>query len=160
MSNDRRTWVPGLCLLAAVLLFVSGSVAATGATQPHQSDLTAAVYTGQPKAPLSLADVGMSDIVSQTFEFTGAFPTGWQTYDNITRSPGSVYLLTYSWSTTDYTHAQGTRSATAVGPSAGSVFLPEAVYSDAVDSWLVFPVDLTRVWQAQMDFAYLSASAM
>ncbi len=159
MSNHQRGWVVSVCLLVAALLFMGGSVAATGAAQPYQSDLTASVYASQPKAPLSLLGVGMSDLISQTFEFTGAFPTEWQTYDNITRSPGVVYPLTYTWSTTDYTRAQGTRSAVAVGPNAGSVFLPGTVYTDPVDSWMVLPVDLSSVWQAQMDFAYLKPSA-
>ena len=159
MSNHQPTWILGVCLLAAALLFVSGSVAAAGSAQPFSSGVTAPVPADLPKSPMATADVGMSDLLTQTFEFTGTFPAGWQTYDNITPSPGSVYPLTYSWSTTDYTQAQGTRSAVAVGPNAGSAFLPGTVYTDPVDSWMVFPVDLSSVWQAQMDFAYLKPSA-
>jgi uncharacterized repeat protein (TIGR01451 family) len=47
----------------------------------------------------------------------------------------------------------------AVAPKVGSVFLPGVVYTDPVDSWLVFPIDLSSVWQARMDFAYLKPSA-
>lgn len=158
MSELQRTWVFCLCLLAAAMLFVSGSVAARGLTQPQPSDLTAPVLAVPLKLPTAVEDIGMSDRVSQTFEFTDTFPTGWQTYDKIARAPGS-YVLSYSWTTTDYTRAQGTRSAVAVGPNAGSAFLPGTVYTDPVDSWMVLPVDLSPVWQAQMDFAYLKPSA-
>jgi uncharacterized repeat protein (TIGR01451 family) len=157
MSNDQRMWILVVCLMAA-LLFASESATAVAVPQPFQSGL-AAPNSATSNLPASSANVGMSDLVSQTFEFTGAFPAGWQSYDNVTRAPGTVYLLTYSWSTTDYTRSQGTRSATAVGPNAGSVFLPGTVYSDPVDSWMVFPVDLSPAWQAQMDFAYLKPSA-
>ncbi len=86
-----------------------------------------------------------------TFEFTGTFPAGWQSYDNIVRTPGTVYLLTYAWGTTTYTRTEGTRSAAAVVPNTGSAFLPGATYTDPVDSWMVFPLDLTRAWQARND---------
>ncbi len=52
MSSHQRTWVFSLCLLAAALLLVSGSVAATSAAHLPQSDLTAPGYAGQPRVTL------------------------------------------------------------------------------------------------------------
>jgi uncharacterized repeat protein (TIGR01451 family) len=103
------------------------------------------------------ADVGKSDLMSQTFEFTGDFPAGWQTFSAISQTISGTVTGDYFWSTTAYTSAEGARSAIALqGGVNGSVLTDTATFTDPVDSWLVYgPVSLSSVWQAELDWKYL-----
>jgi len=89
----------------------------------------------------------MRELMSQTFEFADAFPVGWQAYA-VTYTLETANL-NYVWATTTYTQFEGARSAIAVG------LTDTTSYTDAVDAWMVYgPVDLSAVWQAQLDFWY------
>jgi len=157
MSGRTNRWLLCLGLLVMGMLLAGGTMT-TGAAQPRNaawpirieqvSPLASDVES--PQAP-ALTSVGMGDFMSQTFEFAGAFPAGWQVYDAI--SPTVGYYL---WSTTTITSAEGTHSAAAaLGGVLGATLTPTADYAAAVDSWMVYgPVNLGPVWQAQLAFAY------
>ena len=157
MSGRTNRWLLCLGLLVMGMLLAGGTMT-TGAAQPRNaawpirieqvSPLASDVES--PQAP-ALTSVGMGDFMSQTFEFAGAFPAGWQVYDAI--SPTVGYYL---WSTTTITSAEGTHSAAAaLGGVLGATLTDTADYAAAVDSWMVYgPVNLGPVWQAQLAFAY------
>jgi uncharacterized repeat protein (TIGR01451 family) len=158
MSGRTNRWLLCLGLLVMGMLLAGGTVT-TGAAQPRNaagpirieqvSPLASEVES--PQAP-ALTSVGMGDLMSQTFEFGGAFPAGWQVYDAISPTVG----LDYFWSTTAFTRAEGASSAVAVqGGLDGATLTDTADYTAAVDSWMVYgPVSLASVWQAQLGFAY------
>ena len=108
MSHRTERWLFCLGLLVMAMLLVGGSAAATDPTQPR--DLAWPTQTGRVSAPAAPASVGMSDLMSQTFEFSGGFPPGWRVYDAISQSTG----LDYYWGSTVYTRAEGAHSASAV----------------------------------------------
>ncbi len=140
-----------LGLLVVALLLIGESVVATASPSPtatkghaFESPLSS---VHQPAASLSPAAVGMRELMSQTFEFADAFPVGWQAYA-VTYTLDTANL-NYVWATTTYTQFEGARSAIAVG------LTDTTSYTDAVDAWMVYgPVDLSAVWQAQLDFWY------
>jgi len=155
MSNRTTRWMLCLGLVVMGMLLAGETISATGAAQPRDA---ASLTFNRPSSPASdakasrtAAAVGMGDLMSQTFEFVGAFPSGWQVYDAISPTVGN-----YLWSTTTITSAEDTHSAAAaLGGVSGATLTPTADYAAAVDSWMVYgPVSLARVWQAQLDFAY------
>ena len=164
MSNRTQWWT--LCLAAAALLFLSGNVIAANSKPPSPSvsavsypasQSPAFAHSAIAAAPLIPADVGKSDLMSQTFEFTGTFPARWQTYSAISQTISGTVTGDYFWSTTAYTSAEGTYSAIAMrGGVNGSVLTATATFTDPVDAWLVYgPVSLASVWQAELDWEYL-----
>lgn len=157
VTNQTNRWLLCLCILGIGLLFVSGSVAATGLPQPRAPERPASVEymtipsdASAPRSLAAVASIGMGDLVTQTFE--SALSSGWRVYDAISPAVG----LDYYWGTTSYTRAEGAHSALAVCDGRDGATLTEtASYTAAVDSWMVYgPVRLTSAWQAQLDFWY------
>jgi uncharacterized repeat protein (TIGR01451 family) len=139
----------GLSLLIVGTLLISGSVMAIGREQVTTS---AAPYD---RGAQTVATVGMSELMSQTFEFIGTWPAGWQVYDTFTHTFGTN-VFNYSWMTTNYTQVEGARSAVAIGLLNGSPLTDTAIYTEPVDVWMIYgPVNLASTWQSRLDWKYL-----
>ena len=77
MSHRMHVWMLILSLSILGVLFAGGNVAATGISQPHVAGR--ALVQSPPEWSASRSQTpttpGMSDLMSQTFEFSGAFPS-------------------------------------------------------------------------------------